>query len=395
MANLAEYQKLTRVISSPWGTGADGAYSSATIPTLVKLSVDGVATETHFHATAGQFVANDIVLLHQTRGTGVGQWEINKVTVDTSGTYTVSKALQYTYTDSGASQAQVIKIPQYTSVTVETGTWTIPSWDGNVGGILTFACKGDLTVTGTISANGVNGNKGAGSAGGAGRGFIGGTAKASNGAGQAGQAYSGEGSVGGEVASTNANGSGGGGGYTSGNGGGSGGGGSHSTNGGSGGAQNTSAGGTGASTLTGSADLLNITFGGGGGGGARDGDGEVGSGAGGAGIILIMAKNVVSVNSIAANGGSGITAFYDQGGGGAGGSCLVVCKTATLGTDKIAVAGGAGGTGGITAGGDGGVGRIAVHHSGAITGTTTPAFTDVTDATLVEASGGSFIFNML
>jgi hypothetical protein len=68
---------------------------------------------------------------------------------------------------------------------------------------------------------------------------------------------------------------------------------------------------------------------------------------------------------------------------------LVVCQTAALGTNALVSTGGAGGTGSGGNGGGGSVGRIAIHHSGAITGTTNPTFTDVEDTTLVE-SGGAF-----
>ena len=81
------------------------------------------------------------------------------------------------------------------------------------------------------------------------------------------------------------------------------------------------------------------------------------------------------------------------GGGGAGGSVLVVCATATLNTTKITAAAGSGGVGGEVNGSNGGAGIIAVHHSGTVTGTTSPTFTDTTDTSLVEvASSGFFAF---
>lgn len=50
----------------------------------------------------------DIVLIHQTRGNGAGQWELNKAAEDFtgSGTFTLQEPLQYTYvTNSGNERA--------------------------------------------------------------------------------------------------------------------------------------------------------------------------------------------------------------------------------------------------------------------------------------------------
>jgi len=376
MATLSQWQKIDRVLSGcPFGNGSDGAYSSATIPTLTKDSCSGTATSTTLTTTSATFANGDILYLHQSRGTGVGQWEINRV-VSGGGTTTLTlqEALHYTYTDSGASQAQAIKIPQYTNCTVQSGTWTVPSWDGNVGGFLPLAIKGNLTITGTTT--------------GAGNSYHGGARSATGVA----QGKTGEGSVGaGDVDSSTPNGSGGGGGKSTTNQCGGGGGGNGSE--GADTAGNDAGGGT-----SGTADLTNITFGGsGGGGGSSNSGGTYGGGHGGTGggIVILFVKNVVSVNSLIVTGGAGenwggTTGGAGGGGGGAGGSVLIACQTATLGTAVVTAAGGAAGSGngGENNGGAGGVGRIAVHHSGAVTGTTSPTFTDVSDPTLIESNAG-------
>jgi hypothetical protein len=102
---------------------------------------------------------------------------------------------------------------------------------------------------------------------------------------------------------------------------------------------------------------------------------------------MLFAKDVSLSGTTSLNGGTGGGGGGNIGnaGGGAGGSCLIVCKTATLGTNKITVAAGDGGGKGLDwPAGDGAVGRIAVHHSGAITGITSPTFTDTTDISLIE-----------
>lgn len=391
MATLSAWQKLTRVLPGrPFGDGVDGAYSSATIPTMTYKSCSGTADSTTLTAsTSSPFLVGDILLIHQSRGTGVGQWEINRVSAVGSGQYTMQVALKYTYTDSGASQAQAVKIPRYTDVTVQSGTWTITDWSGDTGGVLAFASNRDVTITGTIS--------------GVSKGFLYGTTD--TGAGDAA-----EGSAGDRVEDQyTANGNGGGGG-SKGTGGapqeGSGaGGGGNGASGSSGHAFTGNAGAGGSSS--GAADLTTLTFGGGGGGGGADGQSRDGGGVGGdgGGVVFIFAKNISGISgAITLTGGNGTNAnssisFGGGGGGGAGGSCLIACQTATLGSSKITAVGGTHGegtnqTGGTNDGGDGAVGRIAVHHSSTVTGTSSPTFTDTTDETLIEQNAG-FLMNFI
>jgi hypothetical protein len=110
------------------------------------------------HAVA-RIDVGDAVLIHQTRGSGAGQWELNKAASDFtgSGTFTLQKPLQYNYvTNSGAERTQILRVPQYTDCPV-TGTVTpLAGWNGDWGGIFAVMCKGTMTVSGNISANGAN-----------------------------------------------------------------------------------------------------------------------------------------------------------------------------------------------------------------------------------------------
>lgn len=375
MSALNSWQRIDRVLPGfPFGNGADGAYSSATIPTLTKDSCSGTSSSTTLTTAGSTFANGDVLLIHQTRGTGVGQWEINRVSSGGgTASLTLQTALHYTYTDSGASQAQATKIPMYTNVTVQSGTWTTSTWDQNKGGILTFASNGSVTVTGTVTANA--------------KGFRGGSNTEIDP--KPNQSQAGEGTGGDVVAQTGANSSGGGGGYNNGNNGvdyGSGAGGGHA----SAGTDATVCSGAGTSgtggSSVGSADLTTMVFGGGG-GSKSDFQASGPNGGNSGGAIIIFAKNIASVNAITNNGGNGAT----QSGGGSGGSILLVCQNATLGSAVITASGG---TGGSSGGGAGSDGRIAVHHSGAVTGTTSPSFTDVTDGTLIESSAG-LLMNLL
>lgn len=392
---LNAWQLLTRVLpGQPFGDGADGAYSSATIPTMTRDSCSGTATSTTLTTSGSTFANGDILKVIQMRGTGVGQWEIVKVSSGGGSTsLTLSTALQYTYTDSGASQAQAIKIPRYTSVTVQSGTWDVPSWNQNTGGGLVFACNGTSTVTGNIVANG---NSASGGTPGQGDGFYGGQETHT---GDNTDGNQGEGSGGAGTTSNAANGNGGGGGgkdatfAASGSGGG--GNGTAGTAGGT-----TSTPGSGGATA-GHAELTTMVMGGGGGGGAGSNTGSAaGSGGAGGGIISIFSKDITLSGSLTSNGGNGANAVSISnggGGGGAGGSILICGYTVALGTDKFSLVGGTGGagSGGSANSGAGGKGRIAVYYgsslSGSISASLYGTYTNAQDTSLIETSSSFFL----
>jgi hypothetical protein len=390
MAVLNSFQRIDRVLTGqPFGDGRDGAYTSTTIPSLNAKSCSGTATSTTLTADTdtSPYVVGDIIALFQVRGTGVGQWEINKIDAVGTDQYTLNKALNYTYTDSGASQAQVIKIPMYSNVAPASGTWTISAWDQDISGFFPIAANGNFSMGATLvgTGKGYNGGDSVGTA----------DANGKQGEGSA---------AAGESASTSANGTGGGGGQSGatvgvGTGGGGGG---HAASGSNGTTANARTPGTGGSS-GGSADLVTMLFGGAGGSGGADDNnngGTTGPGGNGGGGIIIFARNITGVSGAINNNGSNGTASavngYGGAGGGAGGSILIACQTAALGSSAITASAGSGssGTGGAGNGGNGSVGRIAIHHSGTVTGTTSPTFEDVSDPSMVENVGGYFHMTM-
>lgn len=366
-----------------FGSGSDGVWTPGTTthaPT--DASCSGTSGSHTLSATNASFASGQIILIHQTRGTGAGQWEVNQIGSYSTGTITTVHPLSYTYTDSGASQAQVIVMPQYSGVNI-TGTLTAKAWNGNVGGIIPILCSGRTTVSGTITAS-AKGYMGA-------RGGQGSADGGSDGA----PAKQGEGTVGaGGIAGRDdplnhhlANGNGGGAGdYKSDtrdrNGGGGGGNGSSGANGGkfsSAGERGQGGGVAGNNTLT------NMVFGGAGGGGGGDRlnnpsvDNSSRGGHGG-GIILIFSKEIVVSGNLISNGGagengrnpSGSQGTGAAGGGGAGGSILLKAVKASIGTNKVLATGGAGGDGaGGANGGAGGTGRIRIEAC-SLSGSTNP-----------------------
>ena len=391
MANLNSWQKITRVLPGlPFGDGIDGSYNSSTIPTMTYRSCSGSSGSRTLTLGFAGFSNGDLILIHQTRGTGAGQWEINRV-VSGGGTtsLTLQTPLQYTYTDSGNSQAQAVKIPRYTNVTVPSGAnWTVPDWNGDVGGIFVFAAKKTTIITGTVTANG--------------KGYVGAVSSIYNNWNNYGEGTNGAASTS-SPGSGAPNGSGGGGGkdaVTTFPGGGGGGG--HATAGTNGSAGSGGGGGTGG-VQVGSANLSNLLFGGGGGAGGAQNDTSWhtgGTGGKGGGIFITFSKNLTITGAISSAGlaGGNASTKAGGGGGGAGGAILMVCAVATLGTNRVTSAAGSGGAGnsGGGNGGAGSVGRIAIHYSVSYSGSTNPTLYANQDPSLVQTSGGgSFLYNFI
>lgn len=366
--SLNSWQKISRVLPGmPFGTGEDGPYSS-TIPTLVKDSLTGTAASKSVTTSGSSFANGNVVLIHQTRGTGAGQWEINRV-ASGGGTssLTMQEALKYTYTDSGASQAQIIKVFQYTTVT-QSGTWTVAAWDGNTGGIFPIAARNSMSISGTIT--------------GTGRGFRGSAASQNT-------SNQGEGTGGAGSAIHTPNGDGAGGAGANQAGGRSGGAGGGHAAAGSNGPASTAPVAQGGSA-DGSQDLTDLVLSGAGSGAGGTDSG--GAGGNGGGSFIIFAKDFTVTGALTSGGNNGGNAG-NGGGGGAGGAILVESSTATLGTNKLTAAAGSGGSGGETNGGAGSVGRIHLDYAISYSGTSSPTLNVSKDVSLIE-SGGAALFAM-
>lgn len=375
----------TSVWIERYGDGSDGALaiSSDTTDSTANTTLTGTASSTSATAGSGTgFAAGNLILIHQTQGTGVGNWELNKISSIGGGTnWTLSYSLINTY----GTGAQVYLLKQYSSVTVDnTKTLTGVAWDGSKGGILGLLCNGATTVTGTIQISG--------------KGFRGGAA----GTGDSVHGTQGESDTGVGSASTSANADGGAGGGFGVNGAGSpggGGGGGYAATGSTGGTGTRSApggvGGVGGSSK-GVASLSTLALGGGGGGAGGIGGGAGPSGAGGrgAGIVIIISPTITVTGAITGSGsagtaGSGLAS--GGGGGGAGASILIKGQNVVLGSNLVTASAGSGGarTGDAGIGGDGSVGRIHVEYGNNVSGTTSPTL-DSTQDTILNSTGGFF-----
>lgn len=342
-----------------FGSGADGALSISVDTTEAPIDSSCSGTSGTATLTVGSslsFAANQIVLVHQSRGTSAGNWELAQVASYVGTTLTLRSNLVNSYVSSGADAAQVRVVPQYTSVTIASGkNYTAKAWNGTVGGIIAWMCAGLSTVPGTVNARG--------------KGFRGGTG--TFGGSVAGN--QGEGTAGAGSRSTSANGNGGGGGSFAGDVALAGGGGGNGGTGGSG------TGGTGGST-SGSSDLSTMTFGGGGGEGglstAISGTDAV-DGANGGGCVWIFSRTLTVTGSIDARGDDGNTTlnngYIGANGGGGGGSIHTKIGVGTLGTALATSVGGVAGTNGSGgSGGAGGTGRNRIEAC-TYTGTFSPS----------------------
>lgn len=276
---------------------------------------------------------------------------------------------------------QVIKVPHYTNVTIETGGILKPSsWNGLVGGVLAFRTTGNITVNGSILGTGY--------------GYRGGDESPTTTG-----TYAAEGTLGfyNNIfrdcwSNRNANGNGGGSGhcwipdgwgverYASG-----GGGGSNETEGGGGGCHTGTdrcwcAGGAGYVTEDNNFTFLYMGGGGGSGGASKDSSNNGQAGGDGGGILYLTGRQIAINGSIASNGTKGNNVIgYDQwtaggGGGGAGGSIFITGSTINI-QGSLEAIGGAGGTsiGQGAGGGNGGNGRVRIDYCDSLTGTSNPS----------------------
>ncbi len=371
------------------GSGRDGALTVTALDTSINryaaLTANAAAGATVLavDTTAG-FAAGNVVLIWQTAGlaaatsgdqtainlaaTNVGHFEFARIGAVAGGSVTLTNPLANA-AGYRAGTAQVIQVPEYTTVTIDVGASLVPGqrWNGSRGGAVVFLATGAVINNGVIQADAA--------------GFRGGAlvnhaplngCSALDDAPAAGAALKGEGVVSSLFNATSggrgnvANGGGGGVCHNSG-----GGGGGLAGRGGIGGMSNQGdvpggprpVGGLGGAALQYSAlDHLSL----GGGGGAGDENDSVGSaGAAGGGLVLVRVGNLAGAGTISADGATaGNTTGVGNdaaGGGGAGGAIVVRVAGAGI-CGGIRANGGAGGN--VTAvnrhgpGGGGGGGRV-------------------------------------
>ncbi len=365
------------------GTGADGVLNVVTSNTVINnytyLTGNELSGETSIVVNNGSAFTNDseILIIQIQNGTGLGKAGNYEFRTIVSGggtnTLTLDSGLENSYgsgtfnTDP-ASATQIVRIPQYTDVTVNSGAnITASAWDGYTGGIVVFRATGTVTVNGAIDVSE--------------KGYRGGYHGVSNNRdGAQGESWNGKDTSDtaygyGEKKLPN---NGGGGAYICGGGG------------------EYAGGATDSDPWTGSGDtyarkgetygmanLSKIFFGSGGGGqwngneGGGCGSQTISDGGDGGGIIIAHAKNIVAVaESFLTNGQTtygcqrGSYTYGSSGGG--GGSIYLNADSIQATTNFSKAEGGLGNSAPIRDGGDGGDGRIRLDYN-EFTGSTSPS----------------------
>lgn len=351
-----------------YGGGNMGGLAGFGLATFIGTAGNNYGTFSdvgYFNGSNGGRIG-DICLIHQSRGTGAGQWELAKIINRSGTTVYFDRTLTYSYT----TGAQIQSSGNWKNGTISGATSQYVSWGGSTGGIVFLICNGILTVSSSISVVGGNGSyfvsqngRGGGATGG---GFYGGNGFNPS---DTNDAYgnTGEGTAGASYVGLSANGNGGGGGHTGGDWGAGSGGGNGTA--GTAGANNNGTDSVGGGTAGNSA-LTNMVFGGGGGGSVKGYSYTISGGGAGGGIILLIAKEIIVNGSLSVKGGNGggDSSVAIGGGAGAGGSILLKCQKGTLGTNLLTASAGNAGIGSQSYGGAGGNGRIHIDYLTSYTG---------------------------
>lgn len=359
VTNTARSNQTSKIVSgfdntnplATFGEGLQGAATSAssyvkTISKVTDNSVSAGATSLNVSSASG-FAAGQLVLIHNTQdgsATYYGKYEYQRIASVNSNTLTFTAGLQNQYesnqigNNSESELTQVVRVNEFTDLTLTGENINADSFDGHGGGIIALWCSGTLTLAGaSISASE--------------RGFRGGTSASTsndgdNRTGESVRSFS-------FLGRTGTGGGGGGGrqntpGSTSQ---GSGGGGGHGTAGANGTQGNFGYGGI----TIGQQDLRTVAmFGGAGGAGGYDYSNAGGAGGASGGLIIINAASIVSTgtSSIVANGQAGQSGSGGgYGGGGAGGAIFINCNTITESSGTFTITASGGGNG--AQGGDG------------------------------------------
>jgi flagellin-like protein len=356
------------------GDGSDGpltvSSSNQIVNDYVCLTGNENAGETTItvSSTSGFAEDDEILLIQMQNSSGgeAGTYEFKHISSIMGNEITLTSPLDNSYYSGsfdtvGATASQIIRVPQYTSVSINSGSSiTAPAWNGYTGGIVVFRAE-------TVNINaggGIDVSE---------KGYRGGAYGPTNNLdGYQGESYLGKGIGGGSYGLGKLSNAGGGGAYICGGGGEYGGGATDSD-------PWTGSGDTYArkGEVYGTADLTKIFFGSGGGGQWNGNDPDPSDGGDGGGIIIIYANLIVApTDSFLAIGETtnGIQyGSYSYGSsGGAGGSIFLHATTIQGETNFCRATGGSGNHLPQRAGGDGGVGRIRLDYD-TLTGTTTPS----------------------
>lgn len=99
---------------------------------------------------------NDVNYGNITSYNNTGKYEVATVYSVSGSTIFICGNLKNSYTQSGRSRAQVVRIPRLGSLTINSGaTITGKAWDGATGGVVAIEAYGNITLNGHIAADAI------------------------------------------------------------------------------------------------------------------------------------------------------------------------------------------------------------------------------------------------
>ncbi|MBD3253413.1 hypothetical protein GF386_06780, partial [Candidatus Pacearchaeota archaeon] len=374
--NSSIYYKSSSGSLGSYGSGSDDSVTITSASTVINnytylTGNEGSGSLSIDVGDASEFNSSDEILVIQMQNysNGIaGNYEFVTISNISGNTINLESALVNSYysgsfNSTTATSTQVVRVPQYVNLTVNSGASIIASdWNGWTGGIVVFKASDTLNVVGDIDVQGSGFRQGR-------RGVYG-----THSYGSQGESYTGLGS---RDDSSNEGGGGGGQVDTGSVAGASGGGGAYGTAGGTGddSPQGPAGGGGDGGSVYNNASLGGLLLGSGGGGGGDDNSPDAEDGSKGGGIIFITSYKIINTGSIDADGDNGVSSgsqWAGSGGGGSGGTVYLISDNMTLGSDLVSADGGSQACGGSYCSGAGGDGRIRLDYNN-MTGTTTPS----------------------
>lgn len=129
------------------GTGVDGilTINTTVFTDNVKSAVVGTnntgINKVRVASAVGYAVGNEVLIITMqdanTVGNLVGKYEFRTISSISLDTLRFTQAISNSYVATGTLKHQVIKVPQYTNVTINSGgVLTCSGWNGTVGGVL-------------------------------------------------------------------------------------------------------------------------------------------------------------------------------------------------------------------------------------------------------------------
>lgn len=157
------------------GTGSSGALTVNGVPngpsnpiytdsvrTYLTAAASAGATSVTVASSSGINVGDEVVII-QMLGTNAGRYETRTITSLTATSLSFSGGLANSYPTylAGSTVTQVVRIPQYTTVTLNSGGFlTVSPFNGQTGGVMFFRANSGIvvnynaTMSGTISVKG-------------------------------------------------------------------------------------------------------------------------------------------------------------------------------------------------------------------------------------------------